>query len=170
MPPTILHFQLWRGVCFLPGLYFFLLLETEVILFWFQILNNNNYWINNVTNCDRIMYRRQPIPTLILISHDWLCNLIQNIYAYSQTKTFKKQRLITLSTIVYKWWKIKNFDLLGFLGDLASWKGFQITSRLSYTFYLTQFPVFFYNVGRTRHSDYYTIQSLVNIVLCSLWH
>nr|XP_014275443.2 nose resistant to fluoxetine protein 6 [Halyomorpha halys] len=50
-----------------------------------------------------------------------------------------------------------------FLTELASWRGFQITSRLSYTFYLTQFPVFFFNVGRTRHSDYYTMQFLVDI-------
>lgn len=51
----------------------------------------------------------------------------------------------------------------GFLSDLASWKGFQVSTRLSYTFYLTQFPVFFFNVGRTRHSDYYSFQLLVDI-------
>ncbi|XP_073983636.1 nose resistant to fluoxetine protein 6-like isoform X2 [Rhodnius prolixus] len=51
----------------------------------------------------------------------------------------------------------------GFLSQMASWKGFQITTRLSYTFYLTQFPVFFFNVGRVRHSDYYHFQMLLDV-------
>ncbi|XP_018325878.1 nose resistant to fluoxetine protein 6 [Agrilus planipennis] len=40
-------------------------------------------------------------------------------------------------------------------GDVLSWRGFLFTTRISYTVYLTQFPVFFFNVGVTRHSDYY---------------
>lgn len=39
--------------------------------------------------------------------------------------------------------------------DLLSWRGFLISTRLSYAVYLTQFPLFFYNVGTTRHSGYY---------------
>lgn len=41
------------------------------------------------------------------------------------------------------------------LSRFFSWKGFMITTRLSYAIYLTQFPVFFYNVGRTRTAEFY---------------
>ncbi|BES97491.1 NRF [Nesidiocoris tenuis] len=51
----------------------------------------------------------------------------------------------------------------GFVSDLASWRGWQITTRLSYTFYLTQFPVFFFNVGRNLYSEAYSIQLLFDI-------
>ncbi|KAF6203729.1 hypothetical protein GE061_002063 [Apolygus lucorum] len=51
----------------------------------------------------------------------------------------------------------------GFISDLASWKGFQITTRLSYTFYLTQFPVFFFNVGRNLYSEAYSFQLLFDV-------
>ncbi|XP_014245510.1 O-acyltransferase like protein [Cimex lectularius] len=52
---------------------------------------------------------------------------------------------------------------VSFITELSTWKGWQITTRLSYTFYLTQFPVFFYNVGRVRSTDYYSIQLLFDI-------
>ncbi|XP_055682910.1 nose resistant to fluoxetine protein 6-like [Lutzomyia longipalpis] len=41
------------------------------------------------------------------------------------------------------------------LSRLLSWEGFLVTTRLSYAIYLTQFPVFFYNVGRTRTPERY---------------
>lgn len=41
------------------------------------------------------------------------------------------------------------------ISDILSCRVFLITTRLAYAVYLTQFPIFFYNVGRTRHSDYY---------------
>lgn len=50
----------------------------------------------------------------------------------------------------------------GFLTRVLSWRGFQVFTRISYSFYLTQFPVFFYNVGQTRSSEYYTIFQLVS--------
>ncbi|KAK9503636.1 hypothetical protein O3M35_010156 [Rhynocoris fuscipes] len=62
----------------------------------------------------------------------------------------------------------------GFLSQLASLRIFQVTTRLSYTFYLTQFPVFFYNVGRMRHSDYYRFfilidfYEIVSVILASI--
>ncbi|XP_052873828.1 nose resistant to fluoxetine protein 6 [Anopheles cruzii] len=34
--------------------------------------------------------------------------------------------------------------------EFLSWRGFRVTTRISYAIYLTQFPIFFYNVGRTR--------------------
>ncbi|XP_054280087.1 nose resistant to fluoxetine protein 6-like [Macrosteles quadrilineatus] len=51
----------------------------------------------------------------------------------------------------------------GFLSRVLSWKGFQVFTRISYSFYLTQFPVFFFNVGQTRTPEYYSITSLVNL-------
>ncbi|KAH1022512.1 hypothetical protein HUJ04_011905 [Dendroctonus ponderosae] len=37
-------------------------------------------------------------------------------------------------------------------GPLLTWKYFQIFTKISYGVYLIQFPVFFYNVGSTRHA------------------
>ncbi|KAG8282144.1 hypothetical protein J6590_043688 [Homalodisca vitripennis] len=51
----------------------------------------------------------------------------------------------------------------GFLSKLLSWRGFQVFTRISYSFYLTQFPVFFYNVGQVRTAEYYSILQLINI-------
>ncbi|XP_011502852.1 PREDICTED: nose resistant to fluoxetine protein 6-like [Ceratosolen solmsi marchali] len=42
----------------------------------------------------------------------------------------------------------------GWLSKVFAWKGFLITTRLSYAIYLTQFPVFFFNVGETRSAEY----------------
>ncbi|XP_001603690.2 O-acyltransferase like protein [Nasonia vitripennis] len=42
----------------------------------------------------------------------------------------------------------------GWLSRFFAWKGFLITTRLSYAVYLTQFPVFFFNVGQTRSAEY----------------
>ncbi|XP_049535745.1 nose resistant to fluoxetine protein 6-like [Anopheles darlingi] len=39
--------------------------------------------------------------------------------------------------------------------DFFSWRGFRVTTRISYAVYLTQFPIFFYNVGRTRAPQYF---------------
>ncbi|XP_075219173.1 drop dead [Lycorma delicatula] len=44
----------------------------------------------------------------------------------------------------------------GFLCKIFSWKGFLVCTRLSYTFYLTQFPVFFYYVGQVRTPMFYS--------------
>ncbi|XP_063233050.1 nose resistant to fluoxetine protein 6-like isoform X2 [Bacillus rossius redtenbacheri] len=43
----------------------------------------------------------------------------------------------------------------GPFGDLISWKGFIVFTRIAYAVYLTQFPVYFYNVGTNRHAQYY---------------
>ncbi|XP_054728013.1 nose resistant to fluoxetine protein 6 [Anastrepha obliqua] len=47
--------------------------------------------------------------------------------------------------------------------DMLSWKGFQVSTKLSYAIYLTQFPVFFFNVGRRRHIHHY--YNFVSIIL-----
>ncbi|VVC30375.1 Nose resistant-to-fluoxetine protein, N-terminal,Acyltransferase 3 [Cinara cedri] len=51
----------------------------------------------------------------------------------------------------------------GFVSSLFSWKGFMVFTRLSYTVYLTQFPVFFYNVGSNRSALEYHFGLIVNI-------
>ncbi|KXJ67815.1 hypothetical protein RP20_CCG010232 [Aedes albopictus] len=49
------------------------------------------------------------------------------------------------------------------LVNLLSWRGFRVTTKMSYAVYLTQFPIFFYQVGRVRSSLYY---DFVITVLC----
>ncbi|XP_044743936.1 O-acyltransferase like protein [Chrysoperla carnea] len=49
----------------------------------------------------------------------------------------------------------QHFGYYNFLNKFFSWRGWIVTTRLSYALYLTQFPVFFYNVGSARSSDYY---------------
>uniref|UniRef100_A0A034VQ95 nose resistant to fluoxetine protein 6 n=1 Tax=Bactrocera dorsalis TaxID=27457 RepID=A0A034VQ95_BACDO len=47
--------------------------------------------------------------------------------------------------------------------EMLSWRGFQVSTKLSYAIYLTQFPVFFFNVGRRRHIHHY--YNFVSIIL-----
>ncbi|XP_053985527.1 nose resistant to fluoxetine protein 6-like [Hylaeus anthracinus] len=57
----------------------------------------------------------------------------------------------------------------GWFSRLLAWRGFLITTRLSYALYLTQFPVYFYNVGRTRNAAYFEFLSMqfnLNEILC----
>ncbi|XP_064556313.1 nose resistant to fluoxetine protein 6 isoform X3 [Drosophila montana] len=49
------------------------------------------------------------------------------------------------------------------LTRLFSWRGFQVSTKLSYAIYLTQFPVFFYNVGRRRHIHHY--YNFISVIL-----
>lgn len=46
-------------------------------------------------------------------------------------------------------------SIIGFLNKLSSWRGFLITTRISYAVYLTQFPIFFFNVGQIRTAEQY---------------
>ncbi|KAF7393950.1 hypothetical protein HZH68_010769 [Vespula germanica] len=54
-------------------------------------------------------------------------------------------------------------------GKILAWRGFVITTRLSYAIYLTQFPVFFYNVGQTRSAEYYDFLKLVFNIIEMVW-
>lgn len=54
---------------------------------------------------------------------------------------------------------ITNLTIAGLLSRIFSWPGFLVTTRLSYAIYLTQFPVFFFNVGRMRHATYFSFLS-----------
>lgn len=44
---------------------------------------------------------------------------------------------------------------------LLSWRGFLITTKLSYGIYLTQFAVFHYNVGQQRSPQHFSLLSIV---------
>lgn len=67
-------------------------------------------------------------------------------------------KLITILTLIFF------FPIVAFISDMLSCRLFLITTRLAYAVYLTQFPIFFYNVGTTRHSGYYHfITSTVNV-------
>lgn len=44
---------------------------------------------------------------------------------------------------------------IDFITKFFSWRGFLVTTRISYAVYLTQFPIFFYNVGQTRSAEHY---------------
>ncbi|XP_044258314.1 O-acyltransferase like protein-like [Tribolium madens] len=67
-----------------------------------------------------------------------------------------------------------NKNIAGWLGKLLNWKYFQISTKLAYALYLVQFPIFFYNVGQTKHVDEYRtylqleIVETVVIIVCSL--
>ncbi len=55
---------------------------------------------------------------------------------------------------------------LDFLHNALEWKGFFVAAKLSYTLYLTQFIVLYYNVGMIRTSQYFSAVS--SAVSCSL--
>lgn len=51
------------------------------------------------------------------------------------------------------------------MGRIFSFPYFRLWTKISYTVYLTQFPIFFFNVGTTRHSEQYQfIQKNLNIL------
>lgn len=65
----------------------------------------------------------------------------------------KQENLTNLKLPIYFLDRFTNF---------FSWKGFQVSTKLSYAIYLTQFPIFFYNVGRRRHiHHYYNFVSII---------
>ncbi|XP_069685548.1 nose resistant to fluoxetine protein 6-like isoform X2 [Periplaneta americana] len=51
----------------------------------------------------------------------------------------------------------------GLLGQFLSWRGFLVTTRLSYAVYLLQFPIFFYTVGTNRVTQIYSLLLLLNV-------
>ncbi|XP_076750177.1 nose resistant to fluoxetine protein 6 isoform X2 [Xylocopa sonorina] len=58
---------------------------------------------------------------------------------------------------IFAWVTLMNHtrNTNNWFSKFLSWKGFLITTRLSYAIYLTQFPVYFYNVGRTRSAEHF---------------
>lgn len=52
---------------------------------------------------------------------------------------------------------------LGWFGTFLCWKPFQIFSKIAYAFYLTQFPIFFFNIGQRRFAERFKPHLLVCI-------
>ncbi|KAI4477806.1 hypothetical protein M0802_014630 [Mischocyttarus mexicanus] len=61
------------------------------------------------------------------------------------------------------------FAPIGWLGRTLAWRGFVVTTRLSYAIYLTQFPVYFYNVGLTRTVEYFDFLKLMFNITEFFW-
>lgn len=49
------------------------------------------------------------------------------------------------------------------LSNFLSWRIFLITTRIAYTVYLTQFPVFFFNIGTIRTVEYFGV---LRVMVC----
>ncbi|XP_047989519.1 nose resistant to fluoxetine protein 6-like [Leguminivora glycinivorella] len=59
-------------------------------------------------------------------------------------------------------WAICN-DYAGIGTAFVEWRVFKFFNKIAYGVYLTQFPIFFYNVGIQRHSEHYTPLLLVHV-------
>lgn len=60
------------------------------------------------------------------------------------------------------------FITLAIISDMLSCRLFLITTRIAYAVYLTQFPIFFYNVGTNRHSGYFHFVT-TTVIVFSNW-
>jgi peptidoglycan/LPS O-acetylase OafA/YrhL len=106
----------------------------------------------------------------------WPYHMVQKNYIYNKVEASINAALypiffgVSISFGVYTF----NRNLSGWFGKMFDWKYFQIATKVAYALYLVQFPVFFYNVGLTKHVDeyqsYYQLQifETVAIILCSL--
>ncbi|XP_055388422.1 uncharacterized protein LOC129616972 isoform X3 [Condylostylus longicornis] len=90
--------------------------------------------------------------TLILPS-----SMSEKVYSYNAFHAAMYSAFAPLSWCSFFSWIIfvSHMGYKNFVTKFLSWKGFLISTKLSYSLYLTQFPVFFYNVGRRRNGDFY---------------
>ncbi|XP_045467072.1 O-acyltransferase like protein-like isoform X2 [Harmonia axyridis] len=51
----------------------------------------------------------------------------------------------------------------GFLGGILAWDKFKYFTKISYAVYLVQFPLFFYNIGKTKHADEFSISEMFQV-------
>lgn len=92
-------------------------------------------------------------PILWCFSFAWIIFTSQLGYKGTYTNYTKKHTIFIL--------------FLGTMSKFLAWKGFLIWTKISYTVYLTQFPIFFYNVGKVRNADYFgVLPMLVSDVTC----
>ncbi|XP_059483619.1 nose resistant to fluoxetine protein 6 isoform X2 [Neocloeon triangulifer] len=62
----------------------------------------------------------------------------------------------------------------GWVGAFMRWRGFLIFTKISYAVYLTQFPIYFYNVGTTKFaghsnmSDLFVISEVLTVLVASV--
>ncbi|XP_026467405.1 uncharacterized protein LOC113370954 [Ctenocephalides felis] len=86
-------------------------------------------------------------------------------YAYSAQDAALYSAFAPLTFGAFIAWTISatNCGRAGWFGRFLDWRGFKILTNLSYGIYLTQFPVFFYNIGRIRTPEHFTVGALINI-------
>ncbi|PSN54850.1 hypothetical protein C0J52_12406 [Blattella germanica] len=78
-------------------------------------------------------------------------------YQYNPTEAAYYNAFSPIMWGAFIGWSIftSSYGYAGYLGDLVCWRGFKIFTHISYAFYLTQFPIFFYNVGLQRIPEYF---------------
>lgn len=63
-----------------------------------------------------------------------------------------------------------SFPISAVISDILSCRLFLVTTRLAYAVYLTQFPIFFFNVGTTKHSGYYHFITSTVMIVYFIFH
>uniref|UniRef100_A0A1I8Q534 Nose resistant-to-fluoxetine protein N-terminal domain-containing protein n=1 Tax=Stomoxys calcitrans TaxID=35570 RepID=A0A1I8Q534_STOCA len=78
-------------------------------------------------------------------------------YTYNSTHSAIYAAFIPITWCIFFCWVVfvSHNGYTNFITKLSSWHGFQVTTKLSYAIYLTQFPAYFFNVGRRRHVHHY---------------
>ncbi|CAG9562958.1 unnamed protein product [Danaus chrysippus] len=66
-----------------------------------------------------------------------------------------------LSMCIAHWCICNEYSGVG--TPFVEWRLFKFFNKIAYGVYLTQFPIFFYNVGIQRHSEFYTPLLLTNV-------
>ncbi|XP_061386381.1 nose resistant to fluoxetine protein 6-like, partial [Musca vetustissima] len=78
-------------------------------------------------------------------------------YQYNSTHSAIYAAFVPITWCIFFVWVVfaSHNGYTNKITDMFSWKGFQVTTKLSYAIYLTQFPAYFFNVGRRRHVHHY---------------
>lgn len=121
--------------------------------FWIVCDTSNDFrdeyvqlWAQQTTRCTLLFSGASPLELFLCMDNIYLPIGIQKY------ENFKSKQFLTSS-------------IPDFFVRFLEWKGFQVTTKLSYGIYLVQFPVFHFNIGRVRSSSHFgIIKSLVNIV------
>lgn len=62
--------------------------------------------------------------------------------------------------------ELLSLNFLDFIVQVFKIKFQRIFTKISYAVYLTQFPIFFYNVGKVRNAEYYEfIKIMVSLIV-----
>ncbi|XP_046666118.1 nose resistant to fluoxetine protein 6-like isoform X2 [Homalodisca vitripennis] len=86
-------------------------------------------------------------------------------YVYDVQEAALYNMLAPVSWSIFVGWVIfsSHYGCAGWFGRLLTWRWFVVFTRLSYAVYLTQFPIFFYNVGQARVAQQYSIFRLLDL-------
>lgn len=86
-------------------------------------------------------------------------------YIYNTTEAANFAAFVPITWCLFTAWIIfiSYIGHGGLLGHMLSWRGFLVTTRLSYALYLIQFPILFYMVGKNRATYTYNVLLLVDV-------